>query len=90
VTDAIAGWQWVITDLHNGTYTIKNVAYEKYASTMLGNTSIVATDDKGYWKIHKTHKIGEYLYVHTFDQCVLAVCSTCLLRFFLLGQHHLY
>jgi hypothetical protein len=77
VTNAIAGWQWVITKLSNGFYTIKNVAHETYASIVMGECEIKAIDKENFWKIHKTRYVGEYLYVRTFHQCILRVCSIC-------------
>jgi hypothetical protein len=68
VTDTIVGWQWVITKLGNGFYTIKNVCYGTYAFNVKGQLGIKAIDREGYWKIHKTRYAEEYLYVRTFYQ----------------------
>ena len=76
MTDAIAGWKWVITKLSNGFYTIKNVAYETYASIVMGEFDIKAIDRENSWKIHKTRYVGEYLYVRTFHQrpgCIVTI-----------------
>ena len=66
MTDAIAGWQWVITKLSNGFYTIKNVAYGTYASVRMNDVGIKAIERESYWRIHKTHDVEEYLYVRSF------------------------
>jgi hypothetical protein len=86
VTDAIAGWQWVITKLSNGFYTIKNVAYGTYASARMNDVGIKAIERVSYWRIHKTHGVVEFLYVRSFRQRVLGVCGSCLSRFFFSGS----
>jgi hypothetical protein len=86
VTDAIAGWKWVITKLSNGFYTIKNVAYGTYASVRLADVGIKAIERESYWGIHKTQNENEYLYVRSLHQRVPGMCSTCLSRFFLSGS----
>jgi hypothetical protein len=85
MTDTIVGWQWVIKNLGNGFYSIKNVHYGTYAFNVKGQYGIKAIEREGHWKIHKTRYAGEYLYVRTFYRCVLGVCSPFLSRFISLG-----